>query len=93
MVPSPTQPVPVDGSYLSGGYVVREYGSKGGGKVDAIQIEIPNSKRDRDSKLNKDSSSDEDEQAKYLNELAEAVVEYINMNYEKKGVAPMGPEW
>ena len=104
VVPSPTQPVPVDGTYLWGGYIVREYGSErgengaeGGGKVDAVQIEIPNAKREynEESKSNKDGEEGyEDERERYLNELAEAVSEWIDLNYKKNGTEEsQGPEW
>ena len=104
VVPSPTQPVPVDGTYLWGGYIVREYGSvrgengsEGGGKVDAVQIEIPNAKREynEESKSNKDGEEGyEDERERYLNELAEAVSDWIDLNYKKNGTEEsQGPEW
>ncbi|KAM4695626.1 uncharacterized protein WCC33_014426 [Rhinophrynus dorsalis] len=40
-VPSPTNPGPNGGNYFSGGYIVQTHGSKNGGEIDAIQIELP----------------------------------------------------
>lgn len=42
VVPSPINPDPTsNGNYFSGGYTVKIHGSKDGGSVDAIQVEIP----------------------------------------------------
>ena len=51
VIPSPHHPFPKDKNYLTGGFITRHYGSKSGGNVDAIQIEIP--VNDRDSKRKK----------------------------------------
>lgn len=40
-VPSPNDPYPEDEAYYSGGFTVKEYGSKHGGNIDAIQLEFP----------------------------------------------------
>ena len=40
-VPSSQEKVPNRDPYFSGGYIVRKYGSRYGGKIDAIQIEFP----------------------------------------------------
>ncbi|XP_014668398.1 PREDICTED: uncharacterized protein LOC106809727 [Priapulus caudatus] len=46
VVPSPTHPGPDGGKYYSGGDNTRAHGSKYGGIVDAIQIEMPKHLRD-----------------------------------------------
>jgi len=40
-VPSPRKPSPGDEKYFSGGEITRMYGSRNGGQVDAIQLEMP----------------------------------------------------
>jgi len=40
-VPSPRQPSPGDEKYFKGGEITRMYGSRDGGQVDAIQLEMP----------------------------------------------------
>jgi len=40
-IPSPRQPVPGEDKYFRGGYTTRKHGSKDGGVVDALQIEVP----------------------------------------------------
>ena len=43
-VPSPQEPgsmVRLTGTYFSGGFAVKEYGSKDEGVIDAIQMELP----------------------------------------------------
>ena len=43
--PSPKQHSPGNQKYFNGGYITKTYGSKNGGVVDAIQIEIPSEVR------------------------------------------------
>lgn len=45
-VPSPTYPSPGNGNYFIGGYIIKTFGSKYSGSIDAIQIELPKSMRD-----------------------------------------------
>lgn len=43
-VPSPRYPTPdsgTEGKYYSGGYITRRWGSRDGGSIDAIQLEMP----------------------------------------------------
>lgn len=40
-VPSPTHPHPGTASYFDGGYNTRRHGSRKGGAVDAVQMEVP----------------------------------------------------
>jgi len=40
-VPSPRKAGPGKDSYFSGGTITKRYGSRDGGKVDAIQMEMP----------------------------------------------------
>ncbi len=44
-VPSPAIPDPAGATYFSGGYNVQRHGSRDGGTVDAVQIELPSSLR------------------------------------------------
>ena len=41
VVPSPTHSGPAEGNYYTGGYITQRHGSRDGGTVDAIQIELP----------------------------------------------------
>ncbi|KAI0239388.1 hypothetical protein LSAT2_009897, partial [Lamellibrachia satsuma] len=45
VVPSPVFPSPGSNGYYSGGYNVKTHGSRNGGLVDAIQVEIPKQER------------------------------------------------
>ncbi|KAI0225665.1 hypothetical protein LSAT2_023574 [Lamellibrachia satsuma] len=45
VVPSPVFPSPGSNGYYSGGYNVKTHGSRNGGLVDAIQVEIPKEER------------------------------------------------
>jgi N-formylglutamate amidohydrolase len=40
-VPSPAHPHPAGGRYFSGGYNTRRHGSSVGGRIDAVQLEVP----------------------------------------------------
>ena len=40
-VPSPAHPDPGAGNYFDGGYNTRRHGSRDGGRVDAVQLEVP----------------------------------------------------
>ncbi len=40
-VPSPAHPDPDGGHYFSGGYSTRRHGSKSGGTIDGVQLELP----------------------------------------------------
>ena len=48
-LPSPVFPDPAGNPYFTGGYIVRQHGSRDAGTVDAIQIESPFSIRDSSS--------------------------------------------
>lgn len=74
VIPSPNNPAPEDKNYLTGGYITKTHGSKAGGKIDALQIEIP--VNDRDTKAQAE---------KYLDDMSEAIVEFISMNYDRRG--------
>ncbi|RMC12787.1 hypothetical protein DUI87_10312 [Hirundo rustica rustica] len=40
-VPSPSNPSPNNGNYYSGGYIIKTFGSRSSGTIDAIQLELP----------------------------------------------------
>jgi len=44
-VPSPRKPKPGSDKYWSGGFITQQYGSREGGQVDAIQLEMPSELR------------------------------------------------
>ena len=69
VVPSPEFPSPNTAHYYKGGYTIRQYGSRGGGNVDAIQLEMPRSLRGRD------------ESPDYAEDLAAILVDFLNDNY------------
>jgi len=69
-VPSTQDPSPNGESYFSGGYTVREYGSRVGGDIDAIQMEF-----DRAFRLG--LRNDEDTQEK----VARAILSFRELNY------------
>lgn len=72
-VPSPEHPNPGTVKYYSGGFNKRQYGSRYGGKLDAIQVEIPKPYRKKDSFI------------KFSRDLAKAVVAFMNENYGGEG--------
>ena len=72
-VPSPEHPNPGTVKYYSGGFNTRQYGSRYGGKLDAIQVEIPKRYRKKDSFI------------KFSRDLAKAVVAFMNENYGGEG--------
>ena len=72
--PSPDNPSPMNRGYLTGGYITRHHGSKSGGNVDAIQVEIPRLIRD-----NKEL------QTPYIAKITQAIVKFIDVNYHMNG--------
>lgn len=69
-VPSTQDPSPNGESYFSGGFTVREYGSRYGGDIDAIQMEF-------DSAFRRGWSTNEDAQEK----VARAILSFRALNY------------
>ena len=57
-------------SYYSGGYITRHHGSKNGGNVDAIQLEIPRRYRFED-----------DLRQTYAEVLGSVITEFFALNY------------
>merc|ERR1719431_1636370 len=73
-VPSPRQPSPGTDLYYRGGYTVQVHGSRDGGQVDAIQVEIPGEIRiEGGKKLRKQFSTS----------LANILEKFFSANYEK----------
>ena len=68
-VPSPEHPSPGRLKYYSGGFNTRKYGSRYSGKLDAIQVEIPERYRKKHFFIN------------FSRDLAKAVVAFMNENY------------
>ena len=68
-VPSPEHPSPGTVKYYRGGFNTRKYGSRYSGKLDAIQVEIPERYRKKHSFIN------------FSRDLAKAVVAFMNENY------------
>ena len=68
-VPSPEHPSPGNVKYYGGGFNTRQYGSRYGGKLDAIQVEIPKRYRKNASFID------------FSRDLAKAVVAFMNENY------------
>ena len=73
-VPSPQEPGPMvrlTGTYFSGGFTVKEYGSKDEGVIDAIQMEFPR-------ELRKNKTAWENSRRK----VARAIVNFFRLNYD-----------
>ena len=73
-VPSPQEPGPMvrlTGTYFSGGFTVKEYGSKDEGVIDAIQMEFPR-------ELRKNKTAWENSRRK----VARAFVNFFRLNYD-----------
>ena len=70
-VPSPLDEDPEGEKFFSGGYTTRRYGSRYGGKIDAIQLELPIGVRD---KWNGDDA--------LKNAFAKAIVQFYQTNYD-----------
>lgn len=68
-VPSPQEPGPLTGAYFSGGFTVKEYGSKDEGVIDAIQMEFPR-------ELRKKAAWENSRQ-----KVATAILEFFRLNY------------
>ena len=68
-VPSSKHPSPNTDKYYSGGFNTKQYGSRCGGKLDAIQIEVPKCYRKKDFSVN------------FSRALAKAVVAFMSKNY------------
>ena len=69
-VPSTKDPSPNGESYFSGGYSVKAYGSRGGGDIDAIQMEF-------DSAFRQGWSGNKEAQEK----VARAILSFRELNY------------
>ncbi|CAD5125004.1 DgyrCDS13244 [Dimorphilus gyrociliatus] len=71
VVPSPNNPDPTaSGNYYSGGFIVKTYGSKNGGNIDAIQVEAPKNIRFSSTK-----------RTKFGQDLGSAVVSFMQTYY------------
>lgn len=68
-VPSPSHPHPNNGSYYSGGYITKTFGSRNSGTVDAIQLELPQWVRAPE------------ERHRFCKALARAVMKFWQANY------------
>ena len=68
-VPSPSHPGPGGIKYKRGGYITRRYGSRSGGKIDAIQIESPKELRRLSTYW------------RYAEDLGEAMAEFADRYY------------
>lgn len=75
-VPSPTHPGPNGGGYFSGGYITQTHGSRYGGTVDALQVEMPKAVR-----------SSEGCEA-FCPVLARAIAEFWRLHYCAVGSVP-----
>ena len=71
-VPSPKQPVPGDDKYYRGGYITQIHGSREGGLVDAVQVEVPGEIR----------YGEEEERTKYGQAVARILTQYMNLYYQ-----------
>ena len=73
-VPSPQEPGPMvrlTGTYFSGGFTVKKYGSRDEGVIDAIQMEFP-------QQLRKNKTAWENSRRK----VARAIVNFFRLNYD-----------
>lgn len=68
-IPSPEYPQPGKRKYYKGAYIITKYGSKDGGKIDAIQVESPAPLRKKE-KLKE-----------YSKALANGMVGFMKLNY------------
>ena len=68
-VPSPSKIRPGRSPYFSGGYSTQVHGSRDGGHVDAIQIEVPSSFREQPTR------------DRYVNALVNVIQNYLALNY------------
>lgn len=68
-VPSPVNPKPGSAQYFTGGHIIKTHGSRYGGEIDAIQVEIPKPMR----------NSNEAEE--YASHLASAVFKFMREHY------------
>lgn len=68
-VPSPSHPSPNNGSYYSGGYIIKTFGSLSSGTADAIQLELPQWVRAAE------------ERPRFCKALARAVMKFWQTNY------------
>jgi hypothetical protein len=73
-VPSPRQPSPGPDLYYRGGYTTQVHGSRDGGVVDAIQLEIPGEIR---------MEGGEGLRTQFSTTLATILQKYFSTNYEK----------
>lgn len=72
-VPSPRQPIPGQDKYYRGGYITQIHGSRSGGSVDAIQIEVPQEIREWGG---------DDIRMTFARTLARILVDFQNMYYK-----------
>lgn len=70
-VPSPDHPTPGGGHYFSGGYSTRRHGSREGGTIDGVQLELPR-------RLRLDTGN----QRRLGRDLAAALIGFLNEHYE-----------
>lgn len=76
-VPSEEDPFPLDNQlYFNGGYNTRQYGSRDGGTIDAIQIECHQDVRFMDSA-----------RKRFADSLATVILAYMDAHYFAEGVA------
>ena len=71
-VPSPKQPVPGDDKYYRGGYITQIHGSREGGLVDAVQVEVPGEIR----------YGAAEDWTKYGQAVARILTQYMNLYYQ-----------
>jgi len=75
-IPSPSHPAPGTRPYFSGGYGIATHGSRHGGTISGIQVEVPR-KTARDSEENRD---------RFANALAAALAAYASEHLGAKAV-------
>lgn len=70
-VPGPIHPSPRDGHYFSGGYSTARHGSKLGGTMDGVQLELPRALRMKDKARRRVSR-----------DIASVIVSFMNEHYD-----------
>lgn len=73
VIPSPTHQYPKGRNYFSGDFIVKHHGSKDGGNIDAVQIEMPVTYR---IETMIDS---------YITKIVNAILKFVDLNFYKKG--------
>lgn len=70
-VPGPTHPHPDGADYFSGGYSTKRHGSRAGGKIDGVQLELPRSlRRERHAR------------ERVARDLAQVFTEFLRAHYD-----------